>query len=94
MLDSAAATFSDAEDRTLDLVSVRQFAQANCQDKDVAGKAADFLCNSLLGTDASKVSALFMVDLIRGATGLENMLSSASGGAMHLRIRQGQCCHF
>lgn len=90
MLDLAAMTFNDAEDRTLDLASLRQFAEANSEDKLAGGKSADFLAETILGVDASEVSALFVVDLIRGATGLENMISSVYGGAMYLRIRQGQ----
>ncbi|KAK5658098.1 hypothetical protein OQA88_2654 [Cercophora sp. LCS_1] len=90
LLGGVAITFNDAEDRTLDLVSLRAFAEANTENSLVGGKAANDLSLNILGANASDVSALFMVDLIRGATGLENMLSTGHDGAMYLRIRQGQ----
>jgi len=71
-------------------VTLKALAEANClEDKTRAADAADILTGAFLGVNASEVSALFMIEIIKSAGSLEQMSSSFEGGGQHLRIRQG-----
>ncbi|PHH81759.1 hypothetical protein CDD82_7929 [Ophiocordyceps australis] len=71
----------------LDSLNVVEFIEKNY------GKEASFLApymtRSLLGAEPQQVSALFLLDLCKRATGLKNVTSDLKEGGQYLRNRQG-----
>ncbi|KAH7115452.1 hypothetical protein B0J13DRAFT_600026 [Dactylonectria estremocensis] len=77
---------SDA--KKLDSLTALEFVEVEFG-SDLAKLLVTTLTRALLGVDANEVSALFLVDYIKSATGLENIMSDVEHGGQYLRNRQG-----
>ncbi|KAK1759897.1 flavin-containing amine [Echria macrotheca] len=86
MLQRLAEAWQGPDRKALDSVTLKALAEANGDDKQVAGEEADVLAGRLFGTSAVHVSALFVIDMIKSTGGLQSMLSWYGA---HYRIRQG-----
>jgi len=77
--------------KLLDMVTLKALAEANCRDATVGGQAADFVSGALLGVEASEVSALFVLDMMKRTGERSEFMSLVlgGGGGDSFRIRQG-----
>ena len=65
--------------------------EAYCQKylPGMGGWLANKMTEGLLGVNVSEVSALFMIDYFRSATGLPNPASDQKDGGQYIRNRKG-----
>ncbi|KAM5341222.1 hypothetical protein ACJ41O_015331 [Fusarium nematophilum] len=74
--------------KKLDSLTALDFVDAEFG-SDLAKTLANTLTRALVGVDANELSALFLVDYIKSATGLTNIMSNVEHGGQYLRNRQG-----
>lgn len=79
----------DGQAQKLDAVSFEQY----CVDTLKLPVVVDLMnqiSRALLGVEANEVSMLFMVDYIRSATGLVNIISDKKDGGQYKRCKTGK----
>lgn len=73
----------------LDSMSLHDFVASAFQSDD-ANMLVNEMVKALTGVESSDASALYFLDSIKRATGLQNMISDEKNGGQYLRNRQGR----
>ncbi|RDA93294.1 hypothetical protein CP533_2025 [Ophiocordyceps camponoti-saundersi (nom. inval.)] len=72
----------------IDAMNVQEFIDGKFGEE--ASFLAPYITRHLLGVEPCEVSALFLLDIFKRGTGLENVLSDFKDGGQYLRNRQGK----
>lgn len=91
----ALAEIDPSDDKVaadIDSITFSQYIE-RISDDAVIGDMAKMISRALMGIEADVVSALWLVNYIKGGTGIENLISDLKHGAQYQRIRQGKSSH-
>lgn len=73
----------------LDSLTAMEFAEEGLGGSDAAHMLIAAMTRGLLGVNPDEISALQLVDYVKSATGLTNVLSEQKDGAQYLRVSKG-----
>ena len=74
--------------KQLDAITFLDYC-THCDKSPAIANFANGLARAFLGVEACELSGLFMINYIKGGTGLANLASDEEDGAQYIRARQG-----